>query len=181
MSEEERKFFYREDIFKFLSLDFEFKNNKQYPFCKNVEDLTFSDGSIIIPRKGIEKIVQNKISNIQEDVLDKITMLVQIPFSYIIKENDIKTGIIVRNVSLSFRYDKTYKYGEITKSMEEVCYAIIRNAKATNDFYIIDDYFYEFMSYFVIPNQWGLGATKIISRPHYQLTTNFKEIREDGL
>ena len=128
---------------------------------------------------GIEKLVQNKISGINEHILDKITMLVQIPFSHLTKENTIKTGIIVRNVSLGFEYGKEYKYGEITKTIEEVCYAIIRNATVTNDFYIIDDYFYEFMSYFVIPNQWGLGATKVISRPQYKLNKNFKEEKND--
>lgn len=176
---EEKPFFYREGIFKFLSLDYDFENKKEYPFWKDIEEQTFADGSIIIPRYGIEKLVQNKISDINEHVLDKITMLVQIPFSHLTKENTIKTGIIVKNVSLGFEYGKEYKYGEITKTIEEVCYAIIRNATVTNDFYIIDDYFYEFMSHFVIPNQWGLGTTRVISRPQYQLSKNFKEKRVD--
>lgn len=89
-------------------------------------------------------------------------------------------GVIAKNVSLSFRYDKTYKYGDITKSIEEVCYAIIRNAKVTNDFYIMDDgYFGEFMSNFVMNNQWGLGADLTISSFTRKYNKDFKEIIEE--
>lgn len=96
-----------------------------------------------------------------------------------IKEN---LGVIAINVSLSFRYDKIYKYGDINKSIEEVCYAIIRNAKVTNDFYIIDDsYFGEFMSNFVMNNQWGIGRDLTISSFTRKFDTNFNEINKEDI
>lgn len=176
---EEPKFYNIEEIMKFLSLDWEFQREgtKEYPFNRKLEDLKFMWGYIVIPRYGIEKIVQNKISDKEyRDILRKITMLINIPFSC-----EGKVGAITKNVSLGFEYGKEYKYGEITKSIEEVCYAIIRNARVTNDFYIIDDtFFHEFMSYFVIPNQWGQGQLKVMSAPEVKFNNNFKEIREDG-
>ena len=77
-------------------------------------------------------------------------MLINIPF----KCND-SLGVVTVNVSLSFKYGKEYKYGDIHKSLPEVCYAIEKYGKKTNDFYIIDaDHFHDFMSYYVINNQW---------------------------
>ena len=111
---------------------FENENNKEYPYNRNIEDIEFMYGYIVIPRYGIEKIVQNKISNIKEEVLDEITMLVQIPFI-----NEGKIGVIAVNVSLSFRYDKQFKYGDINKSIAECCYFIEKHSKVMNDFYIL--------------------------------------------
>ena len=56
MSKEEKPFFYRKEIFKFLSMDYDFENKKEYPFWKDIEELTFADGSIIIPRYRNRKI-----------------------------------------------------------------------------------------------------------------------------
>ena len=106
-------------------------------------------------------------------------MLVHIPFYCKRTKN---TGTIIVNVTVGFRYDKEYKYGDITKSLPEVCYAIERWGRKTNDFYIIDtDYMHEFMSYFVINNQWGIGAMKVISSPQVKVDDNFKEIRDDEM
>lgn len=80
--QEEFKFYTYEEILEFLGVkyDFENENNKNYPYNRNLEDIEFMYGYIVIPRYGIEKIVQNKISDKKENVLNKITMLVQIPF-----------------------------------------------------------------------------------------------------
>lgn len=179
--DKEEKYYDMRDIMRFLSIDWEFerKANKKFPFNNKLEDIKFMWGYVVIPRYGIEKIVQNKISDEEyRDILDKITMLVNIPF--VCKE---RIGVITVNVSLSFRYDKTYKYGDINKSIAEVCYAIEKYGQKTNDFYIItgDTYFQEFMSYFVINNQWGIGATKVISSPEIRLDSNFREIKEDEI
>ena len=175
----EEKYYNMRDIMKFLSLDYEFQKEgtKNYPFNHQLEDLEFMWGYIVIPRYGIEKIVQNKISDKEyHNILDEIKMMINIPFKC--KE---KIGVITRNVSLSFRYDKVYKYGDINKSIEEVCYAIEKYGTKTNDFYLItgDSYFQEFMSYFVINNQWGIGSMNVISSPTLKLNNSFNEIRED--
>lgn len=176
--ENEEKYYNMQNIMKFLDIDREFEreNQKEYPFNRKLEDIKFMWGYIVIPRYGIEKIIQNKISDKEyRDILQKITMLINIPFSC--KDS---LGVIAVNVSLGFRYDKTYKYGDISKSIAEVCYAIEKYGTKTNDFYIIkDDCFQEFMSYFVINNQWGIGAMKTISSPEIRLNSNFNEIRED--
>ena len=82
--EEEFKFYSYNKILDFLGIkyDFQNENNKDYPYNRNIEDIDFMYGYIVIPRYGIEKIVQNKISDIKEEVLDKITMLVQLPFAH---------------------------------------------------------------------------------------------------
>ena len=176
--EKEEEYYNMRDIMKFLSIDWEFKreNQNEYPFNRKLEDMKFMWGYIVIPRYGIEKIIQNKISDKEyRDILHEITMLVNIPFSC---KN--KLGVISVNVSLGFRYDKTYKYGDINKSIAEVCYAIEKYGTKTNDFYIIQgEWFQEFMSYFVINNQWGIGAMQVISAPEIRLDSNFNEIREE--
>ena len=104
-------------------------------------------------------------------------MLVHIPFYNKRTEN---AGTIIVNVTVGFRYDKTYKYGDIKKSLPEVCYAIEKYGKKTNDFYIInEDWMHEFMSYFVINNQWAIGAMEVISSPQVKIDDNFKEKRDD--
>ena len=95
--------------------------------------------------------VQNKVSDIKEKPISEIKMMYQIPF-----ECEGKAGLINKNISLSFRYDKEYKYGEITKSIYECCFWILEHAVRTNDFYIIkEDMVQEFFSRCVIDNQWG--------------------------
>jgi hypothetical protein len=79
-------------------------------------------------------------------------------------------GIINQNISLGFRYDKEYKYGEITKSIYEVCWYIVQNADETNDFFIITNgNIHDFFSYYIIANQYGIGATVPMHTPdeHY--------------
>ena len=76
-------------------------------------------------------------------------------------------------------YDKQFKYGDINKSIAEVCYFIEKHAKRLNDFYIIyPDYVHEFMSYFVINNQWGLGAEFIYNTPTENLKCLEESIKE---
>jgi hypothetical protein len=176
---EEEKYYNTVEILKFLGIEREFKYEKQtkYPFCDKPSQVKFSYGYITIPRKGIEKVIQNKISDKEyRDILDEIKMLVHINFY---NERTKGIGSIVVNLSLTFRYDKEYKYGDIKKSLPEVCYAIERMGTKTNDFYIIGtDTVHEFMSYFVINNQWGIGATEVISSPEVKVTDEFKEIIE---
>ena len=165
MSDKEVKYYSFQDILKFLSFDYEFdkKNNKIYPFNRGKENVHFSWGQIIIPKYGIWEMVNNKISDIKEELISEIKMIYNIPFYENAKEES-KCGVISKNISLSFRYDKQYKYGDINKSIHEVCFWILEHAKRTNDFYIItDDMIQEFMSYYVINNQWGLGSLEVCS------------------
>ena len=179
---EEYKYFNTVEILDFLGIKYNFENNegRQYPFKDKPSDILFNDGYITIPREGIEKVIQNKISDKDYNgILREIKMLVHIPFYCKRTKN---TGTIIVNVTVGFRYDKEYKYGDVTKSLPEVCYAIERWGKKTNDFYIInEDYMNEFMSYFVIPTQWGIGAMQVISSPQVEINDNFKEIRDDEM
>jgi hypothetical protein len=170
---EEKKYYNHKEIMRFLGIDYKFKNTKDYPFHRNIEDITFMWPTVIIPRKGIEKVIQNKISDKEDiDILKEIVMLVQIPFIH-----DNKVGTINTNVSLGFNYGKEYKYGDINKTLAEVCYFIERNGVKTNDFYIIqDDIVSEFMSYYVIDNQYGIGATKSVSSPNFKVDSDFNEL-----
>lgn len=119
-------------------------------------------GQVIIPKYGIREMVQNKISDINEKPLSEIKMIYSIPFSI----NGESFGSIYKNISLTFRYDKEYKYGDINKSIYEVCFWILDRAITTNDFYIIsEDIVQEFMSYCVCCNQWGLGSLVVGSAP----------------
>lgn len=165
MADKEVKYYSFQDILKFLSFDYEFekKNNKIYPFHRGKENVYFSWGQIIIPKYGIWEMVNNKISDIDKAPISEINMVYNIPF-HEISSGDIKCGVISKNISLSFRYDKQYKYGDINKSIYEVCFWILEHAKKMNDFYIItDDMIQEFMSYYVINNQCGLGCLEVCS------------------
>src|SRR5574344_1530196 len=132
---DEKKYYGFQDILKFLSFEYEFdKPNRYYPFNRGRENVMFSWGQVLIPKDGIMEMVQNKISGIKEYPLTAIKMMYQVPFI----ENN-KCGVINQNISLGFRYDKTYKYGDINKSIYEVCFWILEHAIRTNDFYIITD------------------------------------------
>lgn len=159
---EEQKYYNFKDILKFLSFDWEFeKTDRRYPFNRGRDSVTFSWGQVLIPKYGIRQMVQNKVSDIKEKPISEIKMMYQIPF-----ECEGKAGLINKNISLSFRYDKEYKYGEITKSIYECCFWILEHAVRTNDFYIIkEDMVQEFFSRCVIDNQWGLGSLDICSTP----------------
>lgn len=176
----EQKYYNTIEILDFLGIKWNFESEevREYPFRDKPSDIIFNCGYITIPRKGIEKIIQNKISDKEyRDILDEIKMLVHIPFY---NKRTKNTGTIIVNVTVGFRYDKEYKYGDVTKTLPEICYTIEKWAKKTNDFYIInEDYMHEFMSYFVIPTQWGIGAMEIISSPQVEINDNFQEIRHD--
>ena len=165
--------------FLFIKYDFENKGNKEYPFDDKPSNIIFSWGYITVERKGIEEEIQNKISSKGEYIskLKEIKMLYHIPFYNKRTEN---TGVIIQNISLTFRYDKEYKYGDINKSLPEVCYAIEKMGTKTNDFYVIgEDNVHFFISNYIMNNQWGLGTTLVESSPKVQFNDNFKEIRED--
>lgn len=160
---EEKKYYNLKGILDFLGFEYNFERAKTYPFTKNRKDITFSWGQILIPKTGIREVVQNKISDIDELPIKEIHMMYQVPFKVETKKgSDI--GVINQNISLTFRYDKTHKYGEINKSIYEVCYYILENSRVTNDFYIItDDALFTFFSFYIIDNQWGIGALEVSS------------------
>lgn len=170
MSKEETKYYNFENTMKWLN--FAYFLRKEYPFNRNdLENIKAGWGMLIIPRKGIEETIEAKLSGKEEMPLKEISMLYQIPFVY--KD---KPGIISKNVDLTFRYDKTYKYGEINKSIAECCYFIQQHSKRMNDFFILDNEFvFEFMSYYVINNQWGLGSETISTF----VTENLAFLEED--
>lgn len=178
---EEYKFYNTAEILDFLGIKYNFESevNREYPFNRKPSDFIFDWGYLIIPREGIEKEIQNKISSKKEYIskLKEIKMLYHIPF-FEKKRNSL--GTIIVNVSLSFRYDKEYKYGDINKSLPEVCYAIEKMGSKTSNFYIIDsDNIHYFMSNYVINNQWGIGVTKVVSSPEVNLNDNFKEVSNE--
>ena len=160
---EEKKYYNLKGILDFLGFKYNFEKGRQYPFSRKMKEVTFSWGQILIPKTGIREVVQNKISDIDELPIREIHMMYQIPFKVENKKgSDI--GVINQDISLTFRYDKTHKYGEINKSIYEVCYYIIENARTTNDFYIItDDVLFTFFSYYIIDNQWGIGSLEVSS------------------
>ena len=154
-----------QDILNFLGFSFKFEHKpREYPFTKDPNDVIFSWGQILIPKFGIRQMVQNKISDIKDAPISEIKMVYQIPFVVVDEKekrvfDKYKSGVINQNISLEFRYDKTYKYGDITKSIYEVCYYITEHATETNDFFIIPyEFVTDFFSYYIIPNQWGIGA-----------------------
>lgn len=159
----EDKYYNFQDILKFIGFDYEFnKEKRKFPFWRGKESVVFSWGQILIPRYGIKEMVQNKISDIKEKPITELKMMYQIPFLV-----DGKVGMINKNISLSFRYDKQYKYGDITKSIYECCFWILEHAIKTNDFFIItDDLVQLFFTYCVIDNQWGLGSLEVCSPPN---------------
>ncbi len=179
---EDYKFYNTVEILDFLGIKYDFENNegKQYPFKDKPSDIIFNYGYITIPRAGIEKIIQNKISDKDYyNILDEIKMLVHIPFYCKRTKN---TGTIIVNVTVGFRYDKEYKYGDVNKSLPELCYAIEKYGRKTNDFYIInDDNINYFMSNYVIGTQWGIGAMEVVTSPQVIVDDKFKEVRDDEM
>ena len=164
MEDTEKKFYNFYDILTFLGFNFDFKDKRGYPFNRDAHDVNFSWGQILIPKAGIRETVQNKISDIEDMPLNKLTMMYQIPFTVTKDNTNSKAGIINQNITLTFRYDKTFKYGEINKSIYECCFYILEHGIETNDFFIItDEYIFPFFSYYIIDNQWGLGAKTISS------------------
>ena len=170
--EKEKKYYDMDAIFDFLGFNDKFANKEDYPFNRPRENVTFSWGQIIIPKTGIHEVVQNKISDIKELPINEIKMLYQIPFIVDeVKWKEHKTGIINQNISLTFRYDKEWKYGDINKSIYETCFYILENAVETNDFFIIsDESIFPFFSYYIIDNQWGTGSLRISSPPNKKYT-----------
>lgn len=158
----EEKYYNFKEILEFIGLDYEFeKANNVYPFNRKKDEIMFSWGQILIPKYGIKEMVQNKISDNTECPISELHMMYQVPFKF-----DDDVGLINKNISLTFRYDKAYKYGEVTKSIYECCFWILENAIKTNDFYIIKgDLIQQFFSYYIINNQWGLGRLTVTSPP----------------
>lgn len=165
MIKKERKYYVLDDILDWLSFDYHFEegHKREYPFSRGKENVVFSWGQILIPRDGIRETVLNKLSDKPgKNPISEIHMIYQIPFKVKQKDGSFgSAGIINQDISLSFRYDKTYKYGDITKSIYEVCFYILEHAIRTNHFYIINDGIFEFMSDCVINNQWGIGSMVI--------------------
>lgn len=161
---EDKKYYCFNDILEFIGIPYDFERAKEYPFTRGVENVSFSWGQIIIPKQGIRETILSKLRDSKDCPLKEIIMFYQVPFKVEGKHGG-GIGIINQNISLSFRYDKEYKYGDINKNIYEVCFYILDNAKELNDFFIItDEWIQEFFSYYIIDNQYGLGA-KYISSP----------------
>lgn len=180
-----KKYYSLAGILKFLSFPYKFENKEEYPFNREPSNIQFSWGQILIPKKGIREMVQNKISDKTERPLKELIMTYQIPFIEKRKDGEsYKTGIINQDISLSFRYDKEYKYGDINKSIYECCFYILEHSIETNDFFIItDDDLFSFFSYYIIDNQWGIGRLKVSSPPQENYSSLQKEmngIYEEG-
>ena len=164
MSEIKPKYKAENEIYSFLGFEFMFNYKKEFPFNRDPKDVIFYTGQVLIPREGIDVMVQNKISDKKEMPISEIKIMCQIPFTVNGKDGTQSCGIVNHDISLTFRYDKEFKYGNITKSIYEVCYYIMQNGIRTNNFYIIDyGAFNDFFSYYVIPNQWALGSTVPLS------------------
>ena len=102
MSKKEIRYYSFKEILEFLGFKRRFEDkNKKYPFNRGKENVAFSWGQVLIPKYGIREMVENKISNIDDAPLEEIKMMYQIPFS-----TDNGIGVINKNISLSFRYDK---------------------------------------------------------------------------
>ena len=161
---EEQRYYSTKEVLDFLGIRREFENGKQFPFWIKDKDILLNMPTIIIPREGIEKTILSGLRDCNiEGRLYEIKMIIEIPY-FIKNRNEGDFGIIHKNVSLTFRGDKTWKYGDINRNIYEVCYTIQKYGTATNDFYIINNEFAnDFMSYCVINNQWGLGSTTVSS------------------
>lgn len=155
------------EILKKLKLYHVFNNKHEYlphVFDHKIEEFDFSWGEIIIPKKGIRETVENvlSISKKTEILLDELKFLWIIPYKLDkvspITNGKISTyGNIYQNISLTFRYDKTWKWGEITNSIEQCCFFILEYAKDVGDFYVITgaDNVQDFINQVIIPNQYG--------------------------
>lgn len=171
-------------ILDFLGIRYQFEKEgkKEYPFWKGIENVQFFTPYITIPQRGIEQVVLNKLSDKQDlekrkNEIEKIEMLVHIP--YLIKNEEQVSNLVV-NLSLGFRYDKEWKYGDIRKNKAEVCYAIMKYGKRTNDFYLIDnENFHSFMSYYVMNNQWGIGAMINVENLKENINKNWEIVYEE--
>ena len=154
-----------QDILNFIGFGYKFDTCHEYPFNRDPKNVIFSFGQILIPKYGIREMVQNKIRDIKDTPINSIRMMYQIPFTVVDHSekrtfDKYKSGVVNQNIELTFRYDKEYKYGEITTSIYEVCYWITEHAVETNDFFIIPfDFVIDFFSAYIVPNQWGLGST----------------------
>ena len=171
-----------QEVLDFLSFDYKFgSKNYDYPFNKNREDVTFAWGQLCIPKFGIREVVTNKISDINELPIEELKMLYQIPFVWQKQNDEPHFGIVNENISLTFRYDKTYKYGDVTKSIYECCFFIVDRATETNDFYILEDEaLMQFFREYIIPNQWGLGATHTTSGLREKYHVEMKSYESGG-
>lgn len=172
---EDKKFYNFEDTMRGLNFAYFLRN--EYPFCRgDLENIKAGWGMIIVPRKGIEETIEVALSGKDKpSPLSELVMMYQLPFEY-----NGGLGMISKNISLSFRYDKEFKYGEINKNIAECCYAIQKWGRRTNDFYIIEgDYLFDFMSYYVFDNQYGFGCeelTTFVTKDLSCLKDDIKEI-----
>ena len=177
---EELKYYDLKEILKFIGIDYEFERKRTYPFNKDPRQISFSWGQILIPKNGIRDVVKNKICDNKELPIDSIKMMYQIPFKNEWKDGTVGIGVINQDIQLTFRYDKEYKYGNITKSIYEVCFYILENATTTNDFYIItDEEVFTFFSHYIIPNQWGIGRMTVSSSCDEKWEINEDQIKEE--
>lgn len=166
-----KEYYDLQDILKFLGFDYKFSVGERYhdyPFNRSPKDIEFNWGQILIPKYGIRETVQNKLSNKPDKPITEIKMVYQIAY---LQKSSGKVGVINQDISLGFRYDKEWKYGDVRYSIYEVCFWILENAVRTNDFFIIrDEAVLEFFSRYIIPCQYGIGRTVNCSSPQETYT-----------
>lgn len=166
---DENKYYNINDIFNILGITREFECKcPAFPFNYGVDKVKFGWGNILIPKEGIRKTIINKLKDIPT-CINEIIMMYCIPFivtDYGYKEGELKTGCLYKNISITFDYAHQWKYGDIEKSIYETCFYIYECGTVTNDFYLIQNTcVQEFLSYYVINNQYGLGSLRIGSEP----------------
>ncbi len=169
----EKKYYNFEEMIKWMNFAYFLRD--KYPFNrKDLENIKVGWGMLVIPRKGIEDTIKAQLRGDEVLPLKEIHMLFQLPFVY---NND--PGVINKNISLTFRYDKEYLHGDINKNIGECCYFIDKWATKHNDFYILDnEMLFEFMSYYVIDNQWALGKESVSNLPTENLGFLKEPIKE---
>ena len=162
------------DIFNILGITREFERKcPDFPFNYGADKVKFGWGDILIPRKGIRETILNKLKD-ESTYLKEINMIYCIPFivsDYGHKKGELKAGCLYKNIGITFDYGHQWKYGDIEKSIYETCFYIHEYGTVTNDFYIIqNDNVQEFLSYYVINNQYGIGALRVGSAPMFSIT-----------
>lgn len=170
----ESRYYNINEIFDFLGITREFESKcPVFPFNYGVDKVKFGWGNIVIPKEGIRTTIINKLKDIHL-CINEINMMYCIPFivtNYGRKEGELKTGCLYKNISITFDYAHQWKYGDIEKSIYETCFYIYECGTATNDFYLIQNAcVQEFLSYYVINNQYGLGSLRIGSEPIFSIT-----------
>ena len=177
------------EILEWSGLDYEIDNNLKW----DRKELEISWPLVIVqnPRWLFDRVVQNRINKgeikydssrySEEDncyrigeyyieyemhgdkkrqkVPDKLELLIQFHYKY--KD---RVGVFSVPTTIEWRYDKTYKYGDITKDKVQFMYEFLNKGKRMNGWLYIDsDESITFIREFVMKNQYGRGGPHMMS------------------